>query len=125
MDGPAKFQLMVKLSLLISLMALTSIVVLYKDQKALVTSVSIFVFALQQFSLTVCDKRESDFRALSTLYFTSFVCLIGTFLPYRFWIIPVSLFYSLVYWIAYSRCDMEPLQYFTVLILHVLAAYVI
>jgi hypothetical protein len=31
MDGPAKFQLMVKLSLLISLMALTSIVVLYKD----------------------------------------------------------------------------------------------
>jgi hypothetical protein len=57
------------------------------------------------------NKDEPEFVMQGMFYFTAFVCMQGTFLPYRYWILPVVFFYSVVYWVGYAaskRCD-EPM----------------
>ena len=118
----------------------------YKTCKSsIITITSLFLFLVQQMSIlfqtyppaTLTDfhkhqSQQADFRVKLTLCFFAFVSMVGTFLPFRHYMIPVTLFYTTIFWLPYlsetQPCDLTGgemrCQYFMYMMICVGAGYV-
>ena len=95
----------------------------------MISYVSCFIFIVQQLHLIIRfdplhnDKVQVEFRDHSQFQLIVFVCLIGTFLDVKSFLIPTVLIYSTVFWAVYCltlKCDIlwyeATFKYFSIIL---------
>jgi len=76
-----------------------------KKQYAFRTAFFVCLFTVHQISLLTnyeCENHQ-DFEFKSILSLFSFVSLQGIFLPFRYYILPTVIVYTITFWLAFTQ----------------------
>ena len=105
------FNVKISAFILLAYLAITLIVTLCKDQKGLIQTTCYFIFMVQQIHLLIRYElhETGEIWSASVIQVLSFVCILCPFIPFRYFIGPVSFIFSFVFWVAYAKaikCDL-------------------